>query len=87
MKISYESSGCYNLKLDKKSSYLTMFVSQVGRYRFTKRTVRVLSAGDIFQLKIDKILKDLPNVFGFVDDTPIEGYDADGRLLRETWHK
>ena len=36
-------------------------------------------AGDMFQRKIDKIFKDLPNVFGFADNILVVGYDRDGK--------
>ena len=34
--------------------------------------------------KISEIFKDVPNVFGIVDDTLIVGYDVDGRDHSET---
>ena len=36
-------------------------------------------AGDMFQRKINKIFKDMPNVFGIVDDILVAEYEADGR--------
>ena len=39
---------------------------------------------DMFQWKINKIFKDLPNVFGIADDILIVGYDADGRDYNRT---
>ena len=38
---------------------------------------------DMFQQKIDKTFKDLPNVFGIADDILILGYDADSK---RPWH-
>ena len=35
--------------------------------------------GDMFQQKIDKILKNLPDVFGIADDILVVGYDTDGK--------
>ena len=34
----------------------------------------------MFQRKIDEIFKDLPNVFGIVDDILVVGYEADGKV-------
>ena len=33
----------------------------------------------MFQRKINKLLNDIPNVFGIADDILIAGFDADGR--------
>ena len=38
----------------------------------------------MFQGKIDVIFKDLPNVFGIVDDILVVGYDSDGKDLDDT---
>ena len=37
-----------------------------------------MTAGDMFQRKIDNILKKLPNVFGIADDILVIGYDDGG---------
>ena len=41
--------------------------------------VRSIPAGDIFQGKIDEIFKDLPYVFGIIDDILVVGYGRDGK--------
>ena len=74
------SSGCHNLKLDKKSSYFTMFAWKFGRYRYKQLPFGATPAGDMFQRKIDKIFKDIPNVFGIADDILVAGYEADGSM-------
>ena len=38
----------------------------------------------MLQRKIDKILKDLPNVFGITDDILVVGYDRDATDHDET---
>ena len=38
----------------------------------------------MFQRKIDKSFKDLPNVFGIADDILVVGYDAGGKGCEET---
>ena len=43
------SSGYQNLKLNNKSSYLTTFLCQCGRYRFTRLSLGVVQASDMFQ--------------------------------------
>ena len=42
-------SGYHILKLDKKSSCITTFACQFGRYRFTRLPFGVVPVGDMFQ--------------------------------------
>ena len=78
------SSGYHNLKLDERLSYLIMFACQFGRYRYKRLLFGAAPAGDMFQRKIDKIFKELPNVFGIADDILVVGYEADGKDHDET---
>ena len=73
------SSGYHNLKLDDRLSYLTTFMCQFGRYRYKRLLFGAVPAGNMFQCKIDEILKDLPDVFGIADDILVVGYDSNGR--------
>ena len=73
------SSDYHNLKLDEKSSYLTTFACQFGRYRYKRLLFGADPAEDIFQRKMDEIVKDLPNVFGIADGILVVGYDVDGK--------
>ena len=73
------SSGYHNIKLDRKSSYLTTFACQFGRCRYKRLLFGAAPAGDIFQRKIDEIFKELPNVFDIADDILVVGYDVDGK--------
>ena len=41
----------------------------------------------MFQRKIDEILKNLQNVFGFADDILVVGYDIDGKDHDDTLQK
>ena len=67
----------YNLKLDKKSLHLTTFACQFGRYKFMRLLFGLVPGGDMFEWKINEIIKDLPNVFGIAGDTVIAGYDTE----------
>ena len=78
MTIINASPGYHNLKLNKKSSSLTTFTCQFDRYRVTRLSFGVALAGDMFQWKLNKIFKDLPNIFGIADDILIVSYDVDG---------
>ena len=79
--------GYHNLKLDKQSSYLTIFACPLGRYRYKHLPFRAALAGDMFQHKIDKIFNDMPNVFGIADDISVIGYDKDGADHDEAVYK
>ena len=46
-----------------------------------------MTAGNMFQHKIDEIFKDLPNVFDIVDDFMIVGYNDDSRDPNRTLRK
>ena len=61
----------------KKSSYLTTFACDFGRYRFMRLAFRVAPVSDMFQWKIDKIFKDFFNLIGITDDIVILDYDAE----------
>ena len=73
------SSGYHNLKLDERLSYFMMFACQIGRYRYKRLPFGAAPAGNMFQRKIDGILKERPNAFGTVDDLLVVGYEADGK--------
>ena len=62
------SSRHYNLGLDEQSPHMTTFACWFDRYRYKRSPYRAAPGGDIFQCKVDKIFKDLPNVFGIADD-------------------
>ena len=63
------SSWYENLKINEKSSYLMMFCQFAGRYK--KLLFGADPASDIFQQKLDKILRELPQIFGIADNIPI----------------
>ena len=79
MSIIDASSRYHNLKLDKKSLYLTTFVCQFGRYRYKCLPFMAVPVGDMFQCKIDEIFNDMPNIFGIADDILVIGYNNDGK--------
>ena len=55
--------------MDNEFSYPTTFVCQFSRYRFKRLSFSVAPWGNIFKQNIDKIFKDLNNVFGITNDT------------------
>ena len=72
------NSSFHNLKLDKKSSYLTTFVYQFGRSRYVRLPFGAAPAGNMFQRKIAEKFKNIPNIFGIPDDLLVVGYNGSG---------
>ena len=68
------SSSYHNLKLDKRSSYLTMFSCPFGRYRYIRLPFRAALLGHKFQGKIDELISGILNVFDIADDVLIAGF-------------
>ena len=61
MSIIDASSEHYDLKLDKKSLYLTTFTFQFGRYMYKQLPFGAVPAGNMFQCKIEEIFSDVSN--------------------------
>ena len=63
------------------------FACQFGRYRYKWLPFGAVPAGYMFQRKINEIFKDIPNVFGIVDDILVGWYEADGKDHDKTVHR
>jgi len=68
-------SGYWNIKLDRKSSYYTTFLTPFGRFRFLRLPFGLSCSSDMFQKKIDETYHDMNFVTGIADDLVIMGYD------------
>ena len=55
------------------------FVYQFSRYRYARLPYRAALEDVMFQLNIDWLFKELPNVFDIADDLFIVGYDANSK--------
>ena len=75
------SSGYQYLKLDKTSSYLTTVECHFSRYRYARLSFSAAPVADLFQYNIDEIFKELPSVFGMMDDI----YRPGPQLYRANW--
>ena len=78
MSIIDVSLGYHNLKLDEKSSYLTIFACPFGQYQHKQLLFRAAPVGDMFWCKIDEIFSDMPSIFGIADTILAIGYDENG---------
>ena len=60
-----------------KASLLTMFNSHRGYLRFLRMPFRAKMSQDMFQIRMDAILKQCPGVIGIHDDMVIFGVDQE----------
>lgn len=67
------TKGYYHIELDYESSLLCTFITPYGRFRPTRLPFGVKVSQDVFQRKLDEILKDVPNVAGIADDILVYG--------------
>ena len=67
------NKGYWHIELDYKSSLLCTFNTPFGRFRPKRLPFGVKVSQDIFQRKLDEILRDIPNVVGIADDILVFG--------------
>ena len=61
-------SGYHKLKLCEESSYLTTFAFQFSKYRYARIPFGAETVDDMFQRKVDEIVKEFPHASGIVYD-------------------
>ena len=66
-------SGYWHVPLDKESSFLTTFNTPWGKCRWLRLPFGLRVAGDVFQERIDRVLRSVPNSVGIVDDILCHG--------------
>ena len=69
--------GYWHQQMDEQSSYLTTFITESGRYRYTVMPFWATVAGDVFQHKLDECFGHIPNVIVIADDIMIVGKKPD----------
>ena len=67
------TSGFWHVPLDLRSSLLTTFKMPWGDYRWLRMPFGLKVSGDVFQERLDKVLRLVPGVFGIADDIVILG--------------
>ena len=65
--------GYWSIILDQDSSMLTTFNSPFGRYCFLQLPVGLVCSQDIFQKRMDQILKECQGCIGIADNITIHG--------------
>ena len=82
-------SKYWHVPLDRESSFLTTFYTPWGEYRWLRLPFGLKVAGDVFQERIDRVLRNVPNSTGIADDILCHGneetaHDAAVITLLET---
>ena len=67
------ANGYWQIPLAEKSKDLTTFITEWGRYRYTRAPMGLISSGDEFCHRTDKALMDLKGIHKLVDDILICG--------------
>ena len=78
------TSGYWHVVLDLDSSLLTKFNTPWGKFRWLRLPFGLKIASDVFQERLDRVLRLLDGVHGIVDDILTHGeteIQHDGRLL------
>ena len=78
------TSGFWHMPLDLRSSLLTTFNTPWGKYRWLTMPFGLKVSGDVFQERLDRVLRLVPGVLGIADDIVIHGVTEnthDGTVL------
>ena len=67
------TSGFWHVLLDFRSSLLTTFNTLWGKYRWLRMPFGLKVFGDVFQERLDRVLRLVPGVLGITDDIVIHG--------------
>ena len=67
------TSGFLHIPLDLRSSLLTTFNTLWGKYRWLGMPLGLKVSGDVFQERLDKVIRLVPGVLGIADDIVIHG--------------
>ena len=67
------TKGYWHQMLDEASSYLTMFNTKIGRYRFTVMPFSITVTRDVFQWKVDECFGHIKNLIVIADDIMVVG--------------
>ena len=67
------TSGFWHVPLKFRSSFLTTFNTLWGKYRWLRMPFDLKDSGDVFQERLDRVLRLVPGVLGIADDIVIHG--------------
>ena len=67
------TSGFWHVPLYFRSSLLTTFNMPLGKYRWLRMPFGLKVSGDVFQERLDRVIRLVPGVLGIADDIVIHG--------------
>ena len=67
------TSGFWHIPLDLRSSLLTTFNTPWGKYRWLRMPFGLKVSGDVFQERLDRVLRLVPGVLRITDDIVVHG--------------
>ena len=68
-----EKSGFCHILLDLRSSLLPTFNTPWGKYRWLRMPFGLKVSGDVFQERLNRVLRLVPGILGIADDIVIHG--------------
>jgi len=60
--------GYYTIQLSPKSKDLTTIVTEFGKFRYNVLPMGLCISGDIFQAKVNELLRDIEGLYTYIDD-------------------
>ena len=75
------TSGFWHILLDFRSSLLTTFNTPWGKYRWLRMPFGLKVSGDVFQERLDRVLRLVPGVLGITDDIVTTENTHEGTVL------
>ena len=69
------NSGFWQIMLDEESSYLTVFNTPYGRFRFLRLPYGIVSAPEHFHRRVSEMFENEENVVTTMDDIVVFGHD------------
>ena len=76
--------GYHSIELDEESRFLTMFLTEWGRYMYLRVPQGFFAAGDIFTSRYDDITKDIKNKVKIIDDALVYSTGIEANFW-DTW--
>ena len=64
----YLNMGCYNIRLYPDIQYMTMIVTEFGKFRYNRLHMGMCASGGIFQGRLDELLGDIEDVKTYIND-------------------
>ena len=68
--------GYYTIRLSPASQDTTTIDTEFGKFKYNRLPMGMCASGDIFQVKVDKIIGDIEGVKTYIDDILVLGKDS-----------